>query len=103
MKDTEWVPPNPLVDMTEEDLAYLWHQLKIVAKNLADLLLHVWPSALDITNELHRLQEAVDEYSLNQIWFSAHARVDGTVTMITTPEICRVSQMIFDNSTPTSL
>jgi hypothetical protein len=103
MKDTEWVPLNPLVDMTEEDLAYLWHQLKIVAKNLADLLLHVWPSALDITNELHRLQEAVDEYSLNRIWSSTHARVYGAVTMIKTPEIRRVSQMIFDNSTSTSL
>jgi hypothetical protein len=67
MKDTEWVPPNPLVDMTEEDLASLWRQLKNVAKNLADLLLHEWPSALDITNELHRLREAVDEYSLNRI------------------------------------
>ncbi len=37
---------------------------------------HEWPSALDITNELRRLQEAVNEYSLNQIWFSVHARVD---------------------------
>jgi hypothetical protein len=103
MKDTEWVPPNPLVDMMEEDLANLRHQLKNVAKNLADLQLHEWPSALDIMNELHRLQEAVDEYSLNRIWFSAHARVDGTVKMTTTPEIHWVSQMIFDNSTPTSL
>ncbi len=102
MKDTEWILPNPLVDMTVEDLANLRRQLKKVAKNLADLLLHEWPSALDITNELHRLQEIVDEYSLNQIWFSAHARVDGTVMMITTPEICRVSQMMFDNITPTS-
>jgi hypothetical protein len=55
MKDPEWVLPNPLVDMTEEDLANLRRQLKNVAKNLADLLLHEWPSALDITNELHRL------------------------------------------------
>jgi hypothetical protein len=101
MKDMEWVPPNPLVDMTVEDLANLQHQLKNVAKNLADLLCHEWPSALDITNELHRLREAVNECSLNQIWFSVHARVDGTVMMITTPEICRVSHMIFDNVTPT--
>ncbi len=101
MKDMEWVLPNPLVDMRVEDLANLWCQLKNVAKNLADLLLHEWPSALDIMNELHRLQEAVDEYSLNRIWFSTHARVDGTVMMITTPEICRVSLMIFDNATPT--
>jgi hypothetical protein len=104
MKDTEWVPPNPLVDMTEEDLANLRHQLKNVAKNpVADLLLHEWPSAFGITNELHRLQEAVDEYSLNQIWFSAHARIDRTVAIIMTPEIHWVSQTIFDNSTPTSL
>jgi hypothetical protein len=105
MKDTEWVPPHPSVDMKEEDLANLRHQLKNVAKNLADLLLHEWPSALDNTNELHRLQEAVVEYSLNRIWFSAHARVDGTLMMIKTPEIRRLSQiqMIFDNSTLTSL
>jgi hypothetical protein len=101
MKDTEWVPPNLLVDMTVEDLANLRHRLKNIAENLADLLIHEWPSALDITNELHRLQEAVDEYSLNQIWFSPHARVDGTVMMITTPEIRRVSPMIFDNVSQT--
>ena len=75
----------------------------IKKKYLADLLLHEWSSALDITNELQRLREAVDEYSLNQMWFSAHATVHGTLTMITAPEIRRVSRMIFDNSTPTSL
>ncbi len=74
-----------------EDLANLRHQLKNIAENVADILIHEWPSALDIMNELHRLQEAVDEYSLNQIWSSMHARVDGKVMMITTPEICRVS------------
>jgi hypothetical protein len=101
MKNTEWVPPNPSVDMTVEDLVNLWHQLKIVAKNLTDLLVHEWQGALDITNELHRLREAVDEYSLNRIWFSMHARVDGTVMMVTMPEIRWVSQMIFENLTPT--
>jgi hypothetical protein len=101
MKDMEWVLPNPLVDMTVEDLATLRCQLKNVAKNQADLFLHEWPSALDITNELHRLQEALNEYSLNQIWFSTHARVDGTVMMIMTPEIRRVSRMMFDNVTTT--
>ncbi len=69
--------------------------------NLTELLVHEWPSAFDITNELHRLQEAVNEYSLNQIWFSVHARVDGTVMMVTIPEIRRVSQMIFENDTLT--
>ncbi len=84
-----------------EEVANLCNQLKNIAQNLTDLILPEWPSALEITNELHRLREAVDEYSLNQIWFSAHARVDGTVMMITTPEICRVSQDIFDNITQT--
>ncbi len=51
--------------------------------------------------ELHRLQEAVDEYSLNQIWFSVLARVDGTVMMLTTPEIGQVSRFIFDNVSQT--
>ena len=75
--------------------------IKTIAQNLADLLLPEWSSALDITNELHTLREAVDEYSLNQRWFSAHARVEGVVMMVTTPEICRVSRMIFENVTPT--
>jgi hypothetical protein len=101
MKDTEWVLPYPSVDMMVRDLANLWRQFKNIAKNLTDLLVHEWPSALDITNELHRLREAVGEYSLNQIWFSTHARVDGTVMMVTMPEICRVSQMIFENVTLT--
>jgi hypothetical protein len=65
MKDMEWVALNPLVDMTVEYLASLQSQLKNVAKNLPDLLRHEWPSALDIMNELHRLGETVDEYSLN--------------------------------------
>jgi hypothetical protein len=91
MKDVEWVPPNPSVDMTVEDPANLWHQIKNVAENLADLLLPEWPSALDIMNELHRLRKAVNEYFLNRIWFSVHARVDSTVMMIKTPEIRRVS------------
>ncbi len=64
-------------------------------KNLGDLILPEWSSALDITNELHRLWEAVDDHSLNQSWFSTHARVDGTVMMVTTPEILRVSQSVF--------
>ncbi len=101
MKDTEWVPPNPSVDTTVEDLVNLQCQLRNVAKNLTDLLVQEWPSALDITNELYRLWEAVNEYSLNRIWFSSYARVDGTVMMVTMPENCQVSQMIFENVAPT--
>jgi hypothetical protein len=40
MKVMEWVPPNPSVDMTVEDLANLQRQLKNIAKNLTELLVH---------------------------------------------------------------
>ena len=97
----EWVPSNPSVDMTVKELDKLCRQVKNIAQNLTDLLIPEWSSALDITNELHRLHEALDEYSLNRRWFSMHARVEGTVMIVTTPEICRVSQNIFDNITQT--
>jgi hypothetical protein len=65
MKDTEWALPNPSVNMMVKEVAKLCHQLKTIVQNLADLLLPEWPSALDITNKLHRLREVVDNYSLN--------------------------------------
>jgi hypothetical protein len=78
MNNTNGLPPNPLVDMTVEELGELFCQLNHIAENLEDLICPEWSSALDITNELHRLQEALDDHSLNQRWFSAHTRVDGT-------------------------
>ncbi len=75
-----------------EELDVLRRQLKDIAENLEDLICPEWSSVLDNTNELQRLREAVDDHSLNQSWFSAHARVDGTVMMVTTPEIRQVSQ-----------
>jgi hypothetical protein len=66
MNNTVWALPNPSVNMMVEEVAKLCRQLKTIAQNLTDLLLPEWPSsALDITNELHRLREAVDDYSLN--------------------------------------
>jgi hypothetical protein len=70
--------------MTVKELDALCRQLTNIAENLEDLICPEWSSALDITNELHRLQEAVDDHSLNQRWFSVHARADGTVMMVTT-------------------
>jgi hypothetical protein len=101
INNTEWVPPNPLVDMAVEELDALCRQLKDIVENFEDLIRPEWPSALDITNELRRFWEAVDDHSLNRSWFSAHARVDGTVIMVTTPEIRRGSQNIFAYVTQT--
>ena len=74
-----------------EKLDALRHQFKDILENLGDLTFPEWSNALDITNELHRLREAVDDHSLNRSWFSPHARVDGIVMMGTTQEIFRVS------------
>jgi hypothetical protein len=65
MNNTVWALPNPSVNMMVEEVAKLCRQLKTIAQNLTDLLLPEWHSALDITNELHILPEAVDDYSLN--------------------------------------
>jgi hypothetical protein len=64
-KNTEWVLSNPLVDLTVEELDALCRQLKKHAENLKDLICPEWSSALDVTNELHRLWKAVDDHSLN--------------------------------------
>ncbi len=40
MKDTAWVPRNPSVDMMVEVLTNLRRQVRNVAENLADLLIH---------------------------------------------------------------
>jgi hypothetical protein len=95
MNNTEGLLLDPLVDMTVEELDALCCQSKDIVENLEDLSHSEWSSALDITNELHRLREVVDDHSLNQSWFSVHARVDGTVMMVTAPVIRRVSQNVF--------
>ncbi len=56
--------------MMVEELDALHRQYKNIAENLEDLICPEWSSAHDITNELHRLWEAVDDHSLNQRWFS---------------------------------
>ncbi len=82
--------------MMVKELDALCRQLKNIAENLQDLIHPEWSSALDITNELRTIREAVNDHSLNQRWSSAHARVDGTVMKVTTPEICEVSQTEFN-------
>jgi hypothetical protein len=95
MNNMEGLQPVPLDDMMVEELEALRHQFKDIAENLGVLILPEWSDALEITNELHRLREAVDDHCLNRQWFSTHARIDGTVMTVTTLDICWVSQNIF--------
>ncbi len=48
-----------------EKLDALCRQFKDIVENFGDLIHPEWSSALDITYELHRLREAVDDHSLN--------------------------------------
>ncbi len=41
------------------------------------------------------LDELIEEHELSGAWFSAHARVDDAVVMVTTPEICLVCPHCF--------
>jgi hypothetical protein len=95
INNTEGLQPNPLVDMTVEEHEAFCHELTDIAKNLGVLILLELFNALDITNEINGLQEAVEAHCLNQQLFSAHARIDGTVVMVTMMDICLVSQNVF--------
>ncbi len=64
--------------MMVEELEALCHEL---TDNLQVLILPEWSNALEITNELNGLWEAVEDHCLNQELFSAHARIDGTLVL----------------------
>jgi hypothetical protein len=65
VNNTDGLQPDPLVDMTVEKLDARCRQFKDILENLGDCIRPEWSNALDITNELHRLQEAVDDHSLS--------------------------------------
>jgi hypothetical protein len=80
----EQLQPDLLVDITDEDLDY--------ADRLGTLILLVtWSNAFEILYKLYELEEMVEVHDLLGQWFSAHARVDGAVVMVMTPDIRLVS------------
>ena len=67
MNNMEGLQPDSLVDMMVEELEALGHESTDIVENLGVLILPEWPNALEITNELHGLCEAVLEaHCLNQ-------------------------------------
>ncbi len=56
----EAVQPVPLVEMMVEELKELRNELTSIAEKLQVLSLPEWSNAFKISNELHRLQEAVE-------------------------------------------
>ncbi len=82
-------------DMTAEELEVLCHQSTDIPKILGVLILPEWSNTFETTNEVHGLQEAVEAHCLNQQLFSAHARIDGTLVMVTMLDIHQISQNVF--------
>ena len=76
------------------ELKELRNELTSIAKKLQVLIPPEWSDAFKSSNELHGLREAVEAHGLLGQWFGAHARVNGTVVVVTTPDIHRVSHNV---------
>jgi hypothetical protein len=87
----EQLHPDPLVDMASEDLNDLHEELRLYADSLGTLIHLAWLNPCLILAKLVELEETIDDHDLSGAWFSAHARVDGAVVMVTMSEIRLVS------------
>ncbi len=91
----EQLQPDPLVDMTSKDLDELHKELTLYVDRLGTLVLPTWANPCLILEKLGELEESVDYHDLLGAWFSAHARLNNVVVMVTSPEICLVSSRCF--------
>jgi hypothetical protein len=91
----EQLQPDPLVDMTSEDLNDLCEGLRFYVDSIGALILPTWSNPCLILTKLGELEDLVDDHDLLGAWFGTHARIDGAVVMVTTPEICLVSLQCF--------
>jgi hypothetical protein len=91
----EQLQPDSLVYMSSEDLNDLHNGLRFYADSIGALILLTWSNPCLILAKLGELEETVDDHDLSGAWFSAHARVDSAVVMVTMPEICLVSPQCF--------
>ncbi len=87
--------PDPLVEMTSEDLNNLCKGSRFYADSIGPLILLTWSNPFLILAKLGELEELVDDHDLLGAWFIAHARVDGAVVMVTKSEIGLVSPQCF--------
>ena len=58
----EQLQPDPLVDMTSEDLNDLRKELKLYADRLDNLILPKWSNAFEISDKLYELEEMVEAH-----------------------------------------
>jgi hypothetical protein len=87
----EQLQPDPLVDLTSKDLNDQRKGLRFYADSIGALILPTWSNPCLILEKLGELEELVDDHDLLGVWFSPHARVDGAVVMVMTPDLRLVS------------
>jgi hypothetical protein len=91
----EQLQPDPLVDMMSDELDKLRKELRYYADQFDNLICPTWANPCLLLIKMGKLDEMIDEHELSGAWFSAHARVDDAVVMVTTPEIHLVSPRCF--------
>jgi hypothetical protein len=83
--------PELLVDMTSEELNELHKGLRYYADKLDNLICPTWANPCLLLDKMGGLVELVDNHELLGAWFSAHARIDNAIVMVTRPGIRQVS------------
>jgi hypothetical protein len=81
----EQLQPDPLVDMTSEELNDLRKGLRYYADKLGNLIPPTWSNPCLLLDKLGELEKLVGDHDLSGAWISAHARVDDAVVMVTMP------------------
>jgi hypothetical protein len=91
----EQLQPEPLVDMTSEEPNELREGLRYYVDKLDNLICLTWANPCLLLHKMGELVELVDNHELWGAWFSAHARVDDAIVMVTMPGIWQVSHTMF--------
>jgi hypothetical protein len=85
----EQLQPEPLVDMTSEELNELHKGLRLryYADKLDNLIRPTWANPCLLLNKMGELVELVDNHELSGAWFSSHARFNDAVVIVKMPGI----------------
>ena len=77
--------------MTSEELNELLKGLRYYVDKLDNLIHPTWANPCLLLDKMGELVELVDNHKLPGAWFSAHARVDDALAMVTMPGVRQVS------------
>jgi hypothetical protein len=83
----EQLQPEQLVNMTSDELNKLHKELRYYVDQLDNRVRLTWAHLCLLRIKMGAFEELIDDHELLGAWFSAHARVNDVVVMVTTPEI----------------